>query len=71
MPIPVAARPLTSVCGRSFVGISGSNSVGDMDVCFLSMSFFVRLRSLRQDDPSFRGVLSNVVCLHVISKPQQ
>ena len=63
MPTPVAARSLASVCGRSFAEISDSNS---MDVCFLSMSFFVMLRSLRQADTSFRGVLSNMVCLYVI-----
>jgi hypothetical protein len=51
MPIPVAARSLASVCCRSFAGISGSNSVGDMDVCFLSKPFFVMLRPLRQADP--------------------
>jgi len=67
MLIAVAARSLASVFGRAFAGISGSNSVGDMDVCFWSKSFSVMLRSLRQADPSFRGVLSNVVCLHVIS----
>jgi hypothetical protein len=71
MLIPVSARSLSSVFCRSFAGISGSTSVGDIDVCFWSMSFSVRLRSLRQADSSFRGVLSNVVCLHVISKPQQ
>jgi len=68
---PVAARSLASAFGRSFAGISGSNSVGDMDVYFWSMSFSVRLRFLRQGDPPFRGVLSNVVCLYEISKPQQ
>jgi hypothetical protein len=35
MPIPVAALSKAWVCGRSYVGIAGSNPTGDMDVCFL------------------------------------
>ena len=34
-PIPVAVRSKTSVCGRSLVGIAGSNLAGDMDVSLL------------------------------------
>jgi hypothetical protein len=40
MSIPVAARSKVWVCGRSLVGINGSNSVGGMGVfcefCVLS-----------------------------------
>jgi hypothetical protein len=31
-PIPVAVRSKTSICGRSIVGIAGSNFAGDMDI---------------------------------------
>ena len=34
-PIPVAARSKAWVCGRSLVGIVGSNPAGGMDVCLL------------------------------------
>jgi hypothetical protein len=33
MSIPVATRSKARVCGRSFVGIAGSNRAGCMDVC--------------------------------------
>jgi hypothetical protein len=36
-PVPVAARSKAWVCGCSLAGIVGSNSVGGMDVCFLSV----------------------------------
>jgi len=32
LPILVAVRPKTLVCGRSIVGIAGSNTVQGMDV---------------------------------------
>jgi hypothetical protein len=32
-PIPVAAQSKVWVCGRSLVGIVGSNPAGGMDVC--------------------------------------
>jgi hypothetical protein len=35
LPIPVAARSKTWVCGRSLTGIVGSNPTGGMDVCLL------------------------------------
>jgi hypothetical protein len=35
LPIPVAVRSKTWVCGLSFTGIVGSNPTGDMDVCLL------------------------------------
>ena len=35
VPIPVTARVRVWVCGRSLVGIAGSNSAGVMDVFFL------------------------------------
>ena len=35
MQIPVAARSKTWVCGRSLVGIVGSNPARSMDVCML------------------------------------
>jgi hypothetical protein len=33
LPNPVAAPSKTLVCGRSLVGIVGSNPAGDMDAC--------------------------------------
>jgi hypothetical protein len=35
--IPVASRSKAWVCGRWLAGIIGSNTVGDMDVCLLSV----------------------------------
>jgi hypothetical protein len=42
-----------------------------MDVCLLDVVCIFRYRSLRRADHSFRRALPNVVCLSVISKPQQ
>ena len=33
LPIPVAKRSKARVCGRSLVGVVGSNPAGGMDVC--------------------------------------
>jgi len=57
--------------GRSLAEIAGSNPAGGMDVCLLWMLCVVRYRSLRRTDPSSTVVLPSVVCLSVISKPQQ
>ena len=70
MPIPVAERSKAWVCGRSLVGIAGSNPAGGMDVCLVWLFGVVRERSLRRTDPSSRGVLPNLVCLSVIVKPR-
>ena len=37
MPIPVAARSKTWVCGRSLAGIVGSNPAGGMDMSLVSV----------------------------------
>ena len=58
------------VCGRSFVGIVGSNPAGGMDVCLLWLLCVVRWRSLRRADHLSRGVLPTVVCLSVIVRPR-
>jgi len=34
-PIPVTARSMAWVCGRSLVGTAGSNPAGGMDACLL------------------------------------
>jgi len=60
-------RSTAWVCGSSIVGIAGSNP---MDVYLLCVLCAVRERSLRRVDKSFREVLQRVVCLSVISKPQ-
>ena len=59
------------VCGRSLVRIGGSNPAEGMDNCVLWVLCVVRWRSLRRADHSWRGVPPIVVCLSVISKPQQ
>ena len=33
LPIPVAERSTSRVCGRSVAGVAGSNPAGGMDVC--------------------------------------
>jgi hypothetical protein len=63
MPITVAARSKSWVCGRSLPGIAGSNPTGVINVCLLWMLCVVRWRSLRRADHSSRGVLPIVVCL--------
>jgi len=62
-PFAVAARSKAWVFSRLIAGIAGSNPAGAWvsvccECCVLS-------------DPSSRGVLPSVVCLSVISKPQQ
>jgi hypothetical protein len=47
-----------------------SNPAGGIHVCLFGMLCVVRYWSLRHADHSSRGVLLNVVCLSVISKPQ-
>jgi len=60
------------VYGRPLDGIARSNFVGGMDVCLSVVSVgVVRYRSLRLADPSSKRDLPSVVCLSVISKPQQ
>jgi hypothetical protein len=58
------------VCGRSLVGISGSNPAG---VLFMSLVNGVccQVEGSAKADPSSRGVLLNAVCLCVIWKLQQ
>jgi hypothetical protein len=33
LAIPLAARSKAWVCGRTLVGVAGSNAAGDVDVC--------------------------------------
>jgi len=42
IPVPVAARSKVWVCGRSFLGIVGSNTAGDMEVCLFRVLCVVR-----------------------------
>jgi len=65
-PIPVTARSKAWVCGCPLVGTAGSNRAGGMYVCLFLVGFACCHRSLRQADPSSRGVLLNVVCMRVI-----
>ena len=69
MSIPVAARFKDWVCGRSLVGIVGSNPAEGMDVCLLWVLRVVKERSLCRADHLSRGVLTSVACLNVVVKP--
>ena len=60
--IGVAGRSKSWVCGRS---LAGTNAAGRMDVCLVSVQASAMGRSV------VRGFLPSVVCLSVISKPQQ
>jgi len=70
-PIPVAARFKARVYGRSLAGNAISNPAVGIVACLLRMLCVVRQRSLQRADHSSRGVLSSMVCLSVILKPQQ
>jgi hypothetical protein len=58
VPIPVTAPSKVWVCGRSLAGIVGLNPAGNMDVLFLC---FVKYRSLRRADHSYRGVVPSAI----------
>jgi len=63
----VAVRSKAWVCGRSLIGIAGSNpSWAWMSV----VSVVCCQRSVRRADHSSRGVLPSVVCLSVIMNPR-
>jgi len=62
--IPATARSKANVCGRSLAGIAGSNPAEGMDFCFLWILRVARYRTLRQGDPSSRGVVW-IVCVCV------
>ena len=68
--MPLAARSKAWIRGHSLAGIAGSNPARSMDVCLLWVFCVVR-GLLRQADYSPRGMLPSVVCMSVISKPQQ
>jgi len=67
----VAAWSKALVCGRSLAGNAGSNPAGDMDVCLSRLLCIVKQSCLRRADRSSGTVLPSVMCLSVISKPQQ
>jgi len=67
----VAARSKAWVCGCLLAGVAGSNPAGDMVVCLLGVLCVVRQRSLQRGGHLSREVLPIVVCLSVISNPQQ
>jgi hypothetical protein len=64
MPIAVAAPSKTRFCVFE-------SRLGHGSVYFVSVVCVVRLRFLRRAGHSTGGVLPSVVCLSVISKPQQ
>ena len=68
----VAAQSTAWVCGRSLVGISGSNPEGGMNACLLCVLCVVRLRSMHRADRLSRGVLPSVARpASVIANPRQ
>lgn len=71
MPIPVSARSKAWVSGRSLARITRFESHWKHKCLSLVGVALVRQRFLRSADPSSGGVLLNVVCLRVVSKPQQ
>jgi hypothetical protein len=68
--IPMSTPSTALVYGRSLAGIWGSNPAVAIDVCLLWV-LCCQLEVSASTDPSSRGVLSSVVCLSVISIPQQ
>ena len=67
-PLPMAMRSKAWVCGRSFVGIAGSNAAGARSV--VSVLCVVRYKSIRRAHPSSRGVLP-CVCVIKCDQMQQ
>ena len=67
----MAAHSKALVCGRSLVGIAGSNPGEDVNIRLLKTCVSNKHRSVRQADHPCRGVLQNVECLSVIRKTQQ
>jgi len=65
MPIPVADRCKTWVCGHLLDGSTGSNPDGCMHIYLLWVLWV--FRSLRRADHSSRGVLPTLVCRCVLS----
>jgi hypothetical protein len=68
LPISVAERSKTRVCGRSLAGIAGLNPAGVVDVCLVWMLCIVRQKFLRWADPSSGEDLPAVMCYHVCSR---
>jgi hypothetical protein len=62
-PIPVAARFKTWVCGRSVVGIAGSNSAWGMECCLMCVCVLCvgRWIFLRTADHTSREVLASAM----------
>ena len=58
------------ICGRSLVGIAGSNPAGGMVVFLLCVLYVAGQRLVRRTDHSSRGDQPSVVCLSVILKPR-
>jgi hypothetical protein len=71
LPTSMAARSKAWVCGRSLVGIVGSNSDGGMNVCLLLGVVCCQVEVSVRADHLSRGVLPTVVCLSVIVNPRQ
>jgi hypothetical protein len=70
LSVDPSGRAKVWVCGYSLAGVVGSYPAGIIDVCFWDCCVLSGRRSLRRADHSSRGVLQILVCLSVISKPQ-
>jgi hypothetical protein len=68
--IPVAARSMAWICGRSHAENAGSKPTRDIGVCLLRILCVFRYRSLRRASHSSGGDLPSEVRLSVISKPK-
>jgi hypothetical protein len=68
VPISVAARSRTSVCGRFYIKIAGWNPAGGIVVCIFWVLSVLGQRSLPRSDHPFRIALQSGVCLSVIVK---
>jgi hypothetical protein len=47
LPIPVAERSTSRVCGRSVAGVAGSNQAGGMDVCVVCCTVRTKIAKAR------------------------
>jgi len=72
VPIPVAARSKSWVCGRSLTRIAGSNPTGDIEVFLLLVLCVVRWRSPRRAYHLSREALPRVVFpMSVFANPRK
>jgi hypothetical protein len=59
------------VCGLSLVGIAGSNTAEDMDVCLLWMLYVVQVEVSASDRSLVQGSPTESVCVILCDHVQQ